>query len=94
MNVIALPLRSFPLGRTLMTARVSREIPLEVAVRLMGRHHRCDWGDVCAEDAQANEDALASGDRILSIYEIAEGRVYILTEHDRSTTTVLFAEEY
>lgn len=71
---------------------------------LLQRHIRGDWGDVCAEDAKANEDALRSGSRLLSAYYIstpaadspATGSVklWLITEADRSVTTILLPEEY
>lgn len=55
-------------------------------------------GDCCAEDAQLNNDALASGnDRLFSVYNPADHpdwRIWIITEWDRSVTTVLFPDEY
>jgi hypothetical protein len=59
------------------------------------RHARGDWGDVCDEDKQANDRALKNGDeRILSAYSITGKKIWIITEWDRSVTTVLFPEEY
>jgi len=60
------------------------------------RHQRGDWGTVCAEDAVENERAVADGDRILSEYRIgaARERLWIITEWDRSATTLLLPEEY
>ena len=71
---------------------------------LLGRHLRGDWGDVCEEDAQANEEALQEGARVLSAYvlppPVSEGetlspaKVWVITEADRSVTTILLPEEY
>jgi len=60
------------------------------------RHFAGDWGNTLPEDAMANEMALAVDDRILSAYIDAQSdkKIWILTEHDRSVTTVLFPEEY
>jgi hypothetical protein len=58
------------------------------------RHARGDWGDVCAEDKQSNDQALQDGDRILSSYMINGTKIWIITEWDRSVTTVLFPSEY
>jgi hypothetical protein len=49
---------------------------------------------VCVEDYDANLDAIASGERILSVYHCGEHKVYVITEADRSATTLLLAEEY
>jgi hypothetical protein len=62
---------------------------------LLQRHVTGDWGDVCEEDAQSNTDAVTYGERILSSYRIAEHtRVWIITEWDRSVTTLLLPSEY
>lgn len=59
------------------------------------RYARCDWGDIDAEDAQLNDDAIKSGDRVVAAYINATGtKIYIITERDRSVTTVLLPEEY
>ena len=60
----------------------------------LDRHFRGDWGDLCKEDERLNEEALISNDRILSAYQIGLNRIYIITEADRSMTTVMFCEEY
>ena len=62
--------------------------------RLLDRHRWGDWGDLCADDKQANEDALNHGARILSHYVTPGGRLYVITEADRSSTTILRPEEY
>jgi hypothetical protein len=62
---------------------------------LLARHLSGDWGDVCSDDAQANEEALRDGYRLLSSYRLADGtRVWFITEADRSATTALLPEEY
>ena len=65
---------------------------------LLARHMRGDWGDLCEEDRAENERALASGDRLLSCYRIkigeAEEAVWVITEADRSGTTLLLPDEY
>lgn len=60
------------------------------------RHCRCDWGDLCREDKEMNENALRNGDdRLFSRYNFKDGTsIYIITEWDRSVTTILFPEEY
>ena len=61
----------------------------------MRRHLSGDWGELCDEDRLANDQALQVGDRLFSAYE-REGtlKIWIITEWDRSVTTVLFPEEY
>jgi hypothetical protein len=59
------------------------------------RHFAGDWGDVCAEDRRANELALAFGQRLLSSYRDRNGiHFWIVTEADRSATTILLPDEY
>ena len=59
------------------------------------RHCNGDWGDLCEEDKQTNEDALKNGYRLLSKYNYNdETSIYIITEWDRSVTTILFPSEY
>ena len=68
--------------------------------KCVGRHLSCDWGDCCPEDSALNDLALAEGGRILSAYNIPGGlfgmsdRLWIITEVDRSYTTILFPSEY
>ena len=65
---------------------------------LLARHASGDWGDVGAEDAHANEQALIHGNRLLSCYPLVPGdpdtRVWIISEADRSVTTALRPSEY
>ena len=59
------------------------------------RHQAGDWGDVSEDDAQANEYALTQDLPIVSAYALKDGtRLWIITEGDRSATTVLLPEEY
>lgn len=64
----------------------------------LARHRKCDWGDLCDDDKQMNDLAVESGeDRILSCYlygDHSDLKIWIITEADRSTTTVLFPDEY
>lgn len=64
-------------------------------VRLLARHLSGDWGEVCAEDAQANEAALQTGARLLSVYTVAGVKCFVITEAEpRAVTTILLADEY
>lgn len=60
------------------------------------RHINGDWGDLCKEDKEMNDSALESGeDRLFSSYKYENGvKVWIITEWDRSVTTILFPEDY
>lgn len=63
---------------------------------LLARHLSGDWGEVCAKDAQANERALLTGGRLLSVYTVAGEKCYVITEagEPRTVTTILLASEY
>lgn len=85
------------LGRTVMTAGVAAEDTNFQALVLMAlaQHQQGNWGQLDEEDKALNDAALASGeDRILSAYTIDGKKVWIITEWDRSVTTVLFPDEY
>jgi len=83
----------FPLGKIVATpGALALGIDLQPYLH---RHHCGDWGDLDAEDKQTNEEALDQGCRILSCYHVGGGkRIYIITEHDRSSTCLLLPEEY
>ncbi len=88
------------LGKTVMTSGVNNKIAesekfaREIKI-CMEKYITCDWGDLCNEDKEMNDNALRNGnDRVLAAYDTSEGKVYIITEHDRSATTILFADEY
>jgi hypothetical protein len=66
----------------------------EDPVRFLSRHASGDWGDLDAHDRRENELALEHGRRLLSSYPAGEGRVWVITEADRSVTTLLLPEEY
>lgn len=90
----------FKLGRVFQTTSMSDAISSSADFAIfvsqsLQRYVRCDWGDLCDEDAELNADALKSGDRLFAAYKYKDGRkVYIITEADRSATTILFPEEY
>ena len=87
----------FNLGRVVATpgALAALSESGETASAFLKRHHFSDWGDVCSEDAEANEEALENGERIFSVYHTAKNeKLYVITEADRSSTCVLKASEY
>ena len=62
---------------------------------LLKRHATGDWGEVPADDAKANQEALKCGSRLLSAYRIAGNeKIWIITEADRSVTTLLLPSDY
>jgi hypothetical protein len=60
----------------------------------LARHATGDWGELCAFDRRQNEIALRDGCRVLSSYDVSAERVWVITEADRSVTTILLPEEY
>ena len=75
------------------------------AMALLMRHVTGDWGDICTEDAQENELSLTQGFRLMSVYALplsepaadtadSGKRLWLITEADRSVTTLLLPEEY
>lgn len=88
------------LGQTVATIGVkiameeNERFSFEVA-HAFARYLQHDWGNICDEDKQLNNDAVRyQNDRILAAYDTCEGKIYIITEWDGSITTILFAEEY
>ena len=61
--------------------------------KLLERHQSGDWGDVPPEDARENEFSVRYGFRVLSSYRVAEDKLWIITECDRSTTTLLLPSD-
>ena len=87
----------FTLGRVVATPAaltLLKEAQVE-PVTLLGRHVTGDWGELDAEDVQANEHALNDEARLLSSYPVkGEEKVWIITEADRSVTTILKPSDY
>lgn len=89
--------RLFSLGQIVSTpgALQALEAAGQTASKFLVRHALGDWGDLCPEDKQANDEAVADDLRILSAYRLSDGvKIWIITECDRSATTLLLPEEY
>lgn len=88
--------RLIPLGQLVATphALALLEKAKLSTFAVFARHEQGDWGDVDIEDAMANEQALIDGGRLMSVYKLEIGTVWIITEADRSATTLLLPEEY
>lgn len=93
---------NFPLGRLLITPGAVELLETHgiAACKLLQRHVSADWGDIGAEDWEANNQALLNGERVLSAYLLDKesgqdgDKVWIITEADRSSTTILLPDEY
>lgn len=97
------PQPRFELGMIVATPGALETCSNVVMQKCLARHLTADWGCVCAEDKEANDMALSTGDRLLSAYPIdpaqpSEGfgknTLWIITEADRSVTTFLLPDEY
>ncbi|WP_166820074.1 hypothetical protein [Thalassoroseus pseudoceratinae] len=88
----------FNLGQIVATpgALETLEGTSETPLDFIRRHAAGDWGDVCKEDAEANNEALWNGERIFSVYHTKIGRqkLYCITEADRNSTCLLLPDEY
>ena len=87
----------FPLGRVLATPKALAVLEDHgiTPASLLGRHVRGDSGELCEEDVEANWAALRAGLRLLSSYRLGDGEtVWIITEADRSATTLLLPDDY
>jgi hypothetical protein len=85
----------FPMGRLVMTKGVMQAISADETLVAIIRHSQGDWGDVCDEDRLSNEAALVQPYRLFSVYTaMDETKFWIITEHDRSYTTILLPNEY
>lgn len=94
-EVVDMPVKTkFELGRLLSTATVAAEIPAYDLAQVISRHRVGDWGQIDEDDFRANDRAVIEGKRILSVYTFGGKKLYVLTEADRSMTTVMFANEY
>lgn len=84
-----------PLGVLVATPGVLERVSHLEVVAALQRHCDGDWGLLDAEDREANDHALIEGGRLLSSYEAADGtRFWIITEANRSVTTLLLPSEY
>lgn len=85
----------FPLGRLCATPGIMEIVSMEDLMYFLARHASGDWGDLSEQDQEANEDALKWDNRILSAYNTEDGtKIWVITEADRSVTTVLLPDEY
>ena len=89
----------FELGQIVMTRGIADEMESETFAKqvteALKKYANGNWGITCEEDAEMNDDAVKNGDeRILAVYETCKGNIWIITEWDRSVTTVLFPSEY
>ncbi len=87
------PIRFQP-GTVVATVGALQVADNHAILELLRRHLSGDWGDLSEEDKKANEHAVQHGERILSSYRVKGEKLWVLTEADRSATTVLTPGEY
>lgn len=92
---LANSISKFPLGQVVATRTLLAQVGPADAVPALARHANGDWGEVCEYDRSINDFAVTAGDRILSAYTSSSGvRFWIITEADRSSTTLLLPDDY
>jgi hypothetical protein len=86
----------FPMGKIVITNNASRALTEDGLMRGIERHAGGDWGNVNAADKKLNDAAVENGDRLLSAYTDfrTATKFWIITEADRSVTTILLPEDY
>lgn len=98
-NILTSPMTTakFPLGQVVATPGALRALAAagRGPVEFLARHAAGDWGELCADDRKENDLAREHGSRIFSAYRLPDGtKIWIITEADRSATTILLPEEY
>ena len=95
MSAKTIPIAVMRLGRLVATPNALESITQDDILLGIQRHQAGDWGNVTDDDRMANDQALVQGTRIVSAYNAGNGtRFWIITEADRSVTTVLLPEDY
>ena len=95
MSAPKVPMAVFRLGKIVATPNALSKLSQDDILRGIQRHQSGDWGDVHAHDRAANDRALTEGTRLFSVYHSAAGlKFWIITEADRSVTSVLMPEDY
>ena len=90
----------FTMGNLVMTRAINDTIAdnesfAKEITSALRRYISADWGDLSLRDKSLNDSAVETGtDRILAAYHTTKGKVYIVTEWDRSYTTIMFAQDY
>ena len=84
----------FQLGQVVITPTALEKLKSDDILHALNRHVVGDWGELDDEDRQTNDEALQSGDRLLSAYRSGGTKFWIITEASREVTTVLLPEDY
>ena len=85
----------FPMGRLVITPNALNKVPHHEVMAAVRRHSRGDWGELDNHDREENELSLKQGFRLLSAYRTSTGiKFWVITEADRSLTTIMLPEDY
>jgi hypothetical protein len=84
----------FPLGQIVITSNAMQTLNCDEVNEGIRRHSIGDWGTICPEDKAMNDEGLQTGDRLMSAYGSGDRIFWIITEADRSVTTILLPEDY
>lgn len=93
-------MKSFELGQVVQTQSIYNKCKEDTSfykevISAFNRYIECDWGDLSDDDKELNDSAIENNnDRILARYNTSFKPIYIITDYDRSTTTILFRDEY
>ena len=94
MPVIIATRTAFPLGQIVATSNALTILTPQEIREGLERHAKGDWGDVSSDSIEQNNEALGNGDRVMSVFGNGRKRFWIITEADRSVTTILMPEDY
>lgn len=87
--------KTFALGQIVATPNALASVQADDIKAALARHAACDWGDCCSDDWQENDLAVDKYLRLFSVYHDRAGvKFWIITEADRSATTILLPEDY
>jgi len=89
----------FQLGKIVWTRGVNDLVAVDASfakfvINSLKRHANCDWGELSAEDKDENDFSVGKKLRLFSSYQHGDWHIWIITESDRSVTTILFPSEY
>jgi hypothetical protein len=94
MSAQSIPVAVFRLGRIVATPNARESLTQDDILLGIQRHQAGDWGDLTDDNRAANDRALAQGGRLVSAYQATNGmRFWLITEADRSATTILLPED-
>ncbi len=86
--------RPFTLGKVRVTQAVSEVLSSDKIHELIKRQLSYDWGNTCQSDWLLNDNAVKHQERVVSLHTVDEENLFIITEADRSVTTIMFTYEY